>query len=108
MPQYFFVAVAAAPSRAARSRPCGTIDEALRGAKFVLANGAASAWIVDGDGALVLPAAQVKSRLEALDGANCSSAQREVLTEPGLNPLGPCLVSVSSPSAFSAPQSKSK
>jgi hypothetical protein len=59
----------------------------------MLANGAASAWIVDAEGVLVLPAAQVKSRLDALDEASRSSVQTEVLTDPGLNPLGPCRAS---------------
>ena len=63
MPQFFFVAAAAAPSRAARSRPCATIDDALRGAKFVLGNGAASVWIVDGAGNVVLADEQVRLRL---------------------------------------------
>jgi hypothetical protein len=64
MPQYFFVAAAVAPSRAARSRPCATIDEALRGAKFVLRNGADSVSIFDGAGNLVLADEQVRLRLE--------------------------------------------
>ena len=40
-----------------------TIDEALREAEFELSGGAAFAWIVDGEGHLILPADQVKARL---------------------------------------------
>jgi hypothetical protein len=64
MPEYFFVAATAAPIRAAKSRPCVTIDDALRGANFMLANGAASVWIVDRDGIVVLAAEQVRLRLK--------------------------------------------
>ena len=41
-----------------------TIDEALREAEFELSGGAAFAWIVDGDSHLILPADQVKARLD--------------------------------------------
>jgi len=40
-----------------------TIDEALRDAEFELSGGAAFAWIVDGEGHLILPADQVKALL---------------------------------------------
>ena len=40
-----------------------TIDEAIREAEFELSGGAAFAWIVDGEGHLILPADQVKARL---------------------------------------------
>jgi hypothetical protein len=40
-----------------------TIDEALREAEFELSGAAAFVWIVDGDGRLILPADQIKSRL---------------------------------------------
>ena len=63
MPNYFFVTPAAIPGRTATSPPCATIDEALRGANFMLGNGAASVWIVDGEGNLILPADQVRLRL---------------------------------------------
>jgi hypothetical protein len=41
-----------------------TIDDALREAEFELSGGAAFVWIVDGEGHLILPADQVKARLE--------------------------------------------
>jgi hypothetical protein len=40
-----------------------TRDEALRDAEFELSGGAAFAWIVDGEGHLILPADQVKALL---------------------------------------------
>ena len=40
-----------------------TIDEALREAEFELSGGAAFVWIVDGDGHLILPADQIKARM---------------------------------------------
>jgi hypothetical protein len=64
MPEYFFVTAMTAPSGAVRSRPCATLDNALRGANFMLGNGAASVWIVDSDDNLVLTAEQVRLRLE--------------------------------------------
>jgi len=64
MPEYFFVTAMTAPSGAARSRPCATLGNALRGANFMLGNGAASVWIVDGDDNLVLTAEQVRLRLK--------------------------------------------
>jgi hypothetical protein len=63
MPNYFFVTAATTPGRTASSPPCETIDEALRGANFMLGNGADSVWIVDGEGNLVLPPEQVRTRL---------------------------------------------
>jgi hypothetical protein len=40
-----------------------TLVEAIREAEFELSGGAAFAWIVDGEGHLILPADQVKARL---------------------------------------------
>ena len=45
-----------------------TIGEALREAEFELSGGAALAWIVDDEGRLILPADQVKARLEQSAG----------------------------------------
>jgi hypothetical protein len=64
MPEYFFVTTMTTPSGVARSRPCATLDNALRGANFMLGNGAASVWIVDSDDNLVFTAEQVKLRLK--------------------------------------------
>jgi hypothetical protein len=69
MATYYYVTPAATPGVTASSRPCGTIDEALSGADFMLGNGAASVWIVDGEGNLILPAEQVRLRLKPLDSA---------------------------------------
>jgi hypothetical protein len=41
-----------------------TVDEALSEAEFELSGGAAFVWIVDDDGHLILPANQVKARLD--------------------------------------------
>jgi hypothetical protein len=64
MPEYFFVTPMTAPVGAVRSRPCATLDSALRGANFLLGNGAASVWIVDNDDNLVLTTEQVRLRLK--------------------------------------------
>ena len=55
------------------SPPYATVEDALQGAKYLLGNGAASAWIVDSDGVILLPAEQVLSRLGAIN------AQRDPL-----------------------------
>jgi hypothetical protein len=62
---YFFISSTAVPAKRASSRRCDTIDEALRGATFMLSNGAASAWIVDGRGNMILPADEVRQRLNS-------------------------------------------
>jgi hypothetical protein len=67
MSNYLLVTPAATPGVTASSPPCATIDEALSGADFLLGNGAASVWIVDGEGNLILPADQVRLRLNPLD-----------------------------------------
>jgi hypothetical protein len=64
MPEYFFVTAMTAPIGTARSRPCATLDNALRGAKFLLGNGAVSVWIVDSDDNLVLTTEQVRLQLK--------------------------------------------
>jgi hypothetical protein len=64
MAEYFFVAPMTTPVGTLRSRPCATLDSALRGANFLLGNGAASVWIVDSDDNMVLTAEQVRFRLK--------------------------------------------
>jgi hypothetical protein len=64
MPEYFFVTATTTPIGTARSRPCATLDNALRGANFLLGNGAASVWIVDSDDNVLLTAKQVRLRLK--------------------------------------------
>jgi len=64
MSEYFFVTALTAPSGAARSRPCASLDNALRGANFMLGNGAATVWIVDSDDNLVITADQGRLRLK--------------------------------------------
>jgi hypothetical protein len=73
MPNYFFVTAAATPGRTTSSPPCSTIDEALRGANFMLGNGADSVWIVDGEGNLVLPPEQVRTRLNSKESSTTES-----------------------------------
>jgi hypothetical protein len=72
MSNYTVMIPSATPGDALSSPPYGTLEDALRGAKFMLANGAESAWIVDGRGGLVLPAGQVRSRLDSVDTSNRS------------------------------------
>jgi hypothetical protein len=67
MTTYFFVSATTTLGRGASSPPCATIDDALRGANFMLGNGAAAVWIVDAKGDLILPADQVKIRLSKVD-----------------------------------------
>ncbi len=55
MTKYFFVAKVPLRKAALNSRPCDTLDDALRGAKFMLGNGAARVSIVDSHGSVVLP-----------------------------------------------------
>ncbi len=52
-----------------------TMNEVLREAEFELSGGAAFAWIVDGEGRLILPADQVKARLDQSGGAPQSFAR---------------------------------
>ena len=67
MPVNFILNAVAAPGVAAGKAFYATVDEALRGARFRLGNGAVLVWIVDRDGNLVLPADQVALRLESQD-----------------------------------------
>ena len=66
-----------------------TIDEARREAEFKLSGGAAFVWIVDGDGHLILPADQIKARL---DQANPRAVRFR-------QPIGSPRPSLSAPSA---------
>jgi hypothetical protein len=83
MSNYTVMIPAATPGAALSSPPYGTLEDALRGAKFMLANGAASAWIVDGRGSLVLPAEQVSSRLDSVDTSNRSQFRPTDRDTPG-------------------------
>ena len=65
MPMNFILNTAAGRGIAAGIAFYATADEALRGARFRLGNGAVLVWIVDRDGNLVLPADQVALRLES-------------------------------------------
>jgi hypothetical protein len=47
-----------------------TVDKALGEAEAALTGGAAFAWIVDGDGNLILPPDQVNARLDRLPRAS--------------------------------------
>ncbi len=75
MSNYTVMIPSSTPGAALSSPPYATIEDALRGAKFMLANGAATAWIVDAKGRLALPAEQVRSRLDSFGESNRSSVQ---------------------------------
>jgi hypothetical protein len=60
----YCVHAARSASRPAMKASRATIDEALRDAEAHLNGGAAFVWIVDGEGRLILPADQLKARLE--------------------------------------------
>jgi hypothetical protein len=64
MSMIYFVHAATSAGIPAVKASRATIDEALREAEFELSGGAAFVWIVDGEGNLVLPADQVKARLD--------------------------------------------
>jgi hypothetical protein len=64
MSTYTVMIPSSTPGAALSSPPYATIEDALYGAKFMFANGATSAWIVDAKGRLALPAEQVRSRLD--------------------------------------------
>ena len=63
MSMIYFVHAATSEGIPAVMASRATIDEALREAEFELSGGAAFAWIVDGEGHLILPADQVRARL---------------------------------------------
>ena len=50
--------------------PCPSIEKALCGAKSLLGDGAVTAYIVDSDGNLVMPADQVRIRLMLPESAS--------------------------------------
>ena len=60
---YYFVVAAQASDATERSRPYVYFGDALECAGAKLSNGTATAWIVDRDGNMVLPAEQVRLRL---------------------------------------------
>ena len=64
MSTIYFVHAATSAGLPAVKASRATINEALREAEFELSGGAAFVWIVDRDGNLVLPADQVKARLD--------------------------------------------
>jgi hypothetical protein len=69
MSNYTVMIPSATPGAALSSPPYSSLDNALRGARFLLANGSAAAWIVDAQGRVVLPAEQVKLRLVSLEAS---------------------------------------
>jgi hypothetical protein len=66
---YFVVTTTTTPGVPVIGPPCPSIENALYGAKSLLADGAVTAYIVDSDGNLVLPADQVRFRLKLSDSA---------------------------------------
>jgi hypothetical protein len=83
MSNYTIMIPSATPGAALSSPPYATLEDALGGAKFMLANGAASAWIVDERAHLVLPAEQVRSRLNSVDASNPPQVQTTDPDAPG-------------------------
>lgn len=67
---YFVVTAATTPGIPVIGPPCPSIEKALCGAKSLLGDGAVTAYIVDSDGNLVLPADQVRIRLKLSDSAS--------------------------------------
>lgn len=67
---YFVVTVATTPGVPVIGPPCPSIEKALGGAKSLLGDGAVTAYIVDSDGNLVLPADQVRIRLMLPESAS--------------------------------------
>ena len=67
---YFVATVATTPGVPVIGPPCPSIEKALCGAKSLLGDGAVTAYIVDSDGNLVLPADQVRTRLKLSDSAS--------------------------------------
>jgi hypothetical protein len=64
MSMIYFVHAATSEGIPAVMASRAAIDEALREAEFEFSGGAAFAWIVDGEGHLILPADQVRARLD--------------------------------------------
>jgi len=91
MSNYTVMIPSATPGSALSSPPYGTLEDALRGAKFMLANGAASAWIVDGRGSLILPGEQVRSRLDSVETSNRSPVRTTDLDSPRFQFVWPSL-----------------
>lgn len=67
MPNYIVMIPSGTAGAAVRSPAYATVDDALKGARFMLRNGATSAWIVDSEGSILLPAEQVRSRLGSIE-----------------------------------------
>jgi hypothetical protein len=67
---YFVVTSATTPGVPVIGPPCPSIEKALCGAKSLLGDGAVTAYIVDSDGNLVMPADQVRIRLMLPESAS--------------------------------------
>ena len=67
---YFVVTAATTPGVPVIGPPCPSIEKALCGAKSLLGDGAVTAYVVDSDGNLILPADQVRTRLKLSDSAS--------------------------------------
>ncbi len=75
--RYYYVNPARDAGAATISAPFTHLEDAIRGAKFVLGNGAEEAWIIDHEGNLILPADQLKLRLQTQDLSPTHSDPRE-------------------------------
>jgi hypothetical protein len=81
MPTYTVMIPATTAGATRSSPPYPTIEDAPRGAKLMLANGAASAWVVDGRDSLFLRAEQVRTRLASSGESNGSAVQPQMSTD---------------------------
>ena len=67
---YFVVTATTTPGIPVIGPPCLSIEKALCGAESLLGDGAVTAYIVDSDGNMILPADQVRFRLKLSDSAS--------------------------------------
>ena len=67
MPTSYIVTTKSAHGAKTSNARYATIDDALRSAKVLLENGAPSVWIINSSGDLILPADQVRLRLDKID-----------------------------------------
>ena len=67
MPTGYLVTTKSAHGAKTSNERYATVDDALRSAKALLEAGAPSVWIINSSGDLILPADQVRLRLQKID-----------------------------------------